>query len=322
MASTKISRILAEQNAEIAADKRVHSDIHNMIYVIRGKQVMVDYDLAMLYKVETGRLNEAVKRNISRFPERFRFQLTKDEYENLKSQFAISSLDENNNGYGGRRTLPYVFTEQGIAMLSSVLRSDVAVRVSIQIMDTFVEMRKYMANTSLIYNQLNLIETRQINYQSETDEKFEKVFAYISEHEEANQKVFFDGQIYDAFSLIVSLIQKAEKQIVLIDGYVDVGTLNLLVKKKDGVSVTVYTQTRTKLTTADVESFNAQYPVLEVKYSKVFHDRFLILDDTTAYHIGASLKDAGKKCFGINLIHDTGIIKDILQRLALEAEDS
>lgn len=212
MATTKIPRILVEQNAEIATDEIVHFDIHNMIYVIRGKQVMVDHDLAMLYKIETGRLNEAVKRNISRFPERYRFQLTKGEYENLKSQIAISSSDENNNGYGGRRTLPYVFTEQGIAMLSSVLRSDVAVRVSIQIMDTFVEMRKYMANTSLIYNQLNLIEARQIHYQAETDEKFEKVFTYISEHEEANQKVFFDGQIYDAFSLIVTLIQKAEKK--------------------------------------------------------------------------------------------------------------
>lgn len=217
--------------------------------------------------------------------------------------------------------MPFVFTEQGIAMLSAVLRSDVAIRVSILIMDTFVEMRKYMANTSLLYERLNAMEVRQINYQTETDERFEKVFEYISEHEESSQKVFFDGQIYDAFSLIVSLIQKADKEITLIDGYVDVGTLNLLSKKKSDVAVTIYTQKQTNLTKADVRNFNAQYPTLKIKYTKVFHDRFLILDRTTAYHIGASLKDAGKKCFGINLIQDGGIIRDILQRLELETAE-
>ena len=165
------------------------------------------------------------------------------------------------------------------------------------------------------------MEVRQINYQNETDERFERVFEYISGHEEASQKVFFDGQIYDAFSLIVSLIQKAKKEITLIDRYVDVGTLNLLSKKNENVSVTIYTQKRTKLTKTDAENFNAQYPTLEVKYTKVFHDRFLILDRETAYHVGASLKDAGKKCFGINLIQDAGIIRDILQRLELETEE-
>lgn len=296
------------------------SDIKSMIYVVRNQQVMIDSDLAMLYQVETKRLNEAVKRNISRFPERFRFQLTREEYENLKSQFATSSL-EDDNGYGGRRKLPFVFTEQGIAMLSAVLRSDAAVRVSIRIMDTFIEMRKYMANTSLLFERLNAMEIRQINYQTETDERFERVFEYISEREESGQKIFFDGQIYDSFSLIVNLIQKADKEITLIDGYVDVGTLNLFSKKKSDVVVTIYTHKQTKLTKADVKIFNAQYPTLKIKYTKVFHDRFLILDRTTAYHVGASLKDAGKKCFGINLIQDVGIIKDILQRLELEIEE-
>ena len=164
------------------------------------------------------------------------------------------------------------------------------------------------------------IELRQLEYQKQTDEKLEQIFEYISEHEESSQKVFFDGQIYDAFSLIVSLIQKSEKEITLIDGYVDVGTLNLLSKKKSDVAVTIYTQKQTKLTKADVKNFNAQYPTLKIKYTKVFHDRFLILDRATAYHIGASLKDAGKKCFGINLIQDVGIITDILQRLELETE--
>jgi hypothetical protein len=324
MADTEQTALTKANNdtQEISIES-AESDIKSMIYVIRNQQVMIDSDLAMLYQVETKRLNEAAKRNISRFPERFRFQLTKEEYEILKSQIATSS-SEDDNGYGGRRKLPFVFTEQGIAMLSAVLRSDVAIRVSIRIMDTFVEMRKYMANTSLLYERLNAMEVRQINYQAETDERFERVFEYISEHEESSQKVFFDGQIYDAFSLIVSLIQKAEKEITLIDGYVDVGTLNLLSKKKSDVAVTIYTQKQTKqtkLTKADVKNFNAQYPTLKIKYTKVFHDRFLILDRTTAYHVGASLKDAGKKCFGINLIQDAGIIKDILQRLELETEE-
>ena len=313
--------INTNDQAQIASVEMTQVDIKNLIYVIRNQQVMIDSDLAVLYQVETGRLNEAVKRNISRFPERFRFQLTKEEYVNLKSQFAISSLNCNGNTYGGRRTLPYAFTEQGIAMLSTVLRSEIAIQTSIRIMDTFVEMRRFIANNALLFERISNVELKQLEYQKQTDEKLEQIFEYISEHEEASQKVFFDGQIYDAFSLIVSLIQKAEKEITLIDGYVDVGTLNLLSKKNENVSVTIYTQKRTRLSKTDVENFNAQYPTLEVKYTKVFHDRFLILDRETGYHVGASLKDAGKKCFGINLIQDAGIIRDILQRLELETEE-
>ena len=294
-------------------------DIKSMIYVVRNQQVMIDSDLAMLYQVETKRLNEAVKRNIARFPEEFRFQLTAEETESLRSQFA--TLNENDGRGKHRKYLPYVFTEQGIAMLSAVLRSDVAIQVSISIMKSFVEMRRFIANNALLFERISTVELRQLEYQKQTDEKLEQIFEYISEHEESSQKVFFDGQIYDAFSLIVNLIQKAEIEITLIDGYVDVGTLNLLSKKKSDVAVTIYTQKQTKLTKADVKNFNAQYPTLKIKYTKVFHDRFLILDRTTAYHVGASLKDAGKKCFGINLIQDAGIIKDILQRLELEAEE-
>lgn len=283
---------------------------------------MIDSDLAMLYQVETKVFNQAVKRNINRFPEHFRFQLNKDEYKSLRSQFVTSKRNEaDDNKKGGRRYLPYVFTEQGIAMLSAVLRSDVAINVSISIMDAFVEMRRFIANNALLFERISSVELQQLQYQKQTDEKLEQIFEYISEHEESSQKIFFDGQIYDAFSLIISLIQKAEKEITLIDGYVDVGTLNLLSKKKADVSVTIYTQKRTKLTKTDVENFNAQYPTLDVKYTKAFHDRFLIIDRETAYHVGASLKDAGKKCFGINLIQDVGIIKDILQRLELETEE-
>ena len=292
--------------------------IQGMIYVIRGKHVMLDSDLAMLYQVETGALNRAVKRNETRFPDDFMFQLTKDEYTNLKCQIGISSENE----YGGRRTLPYVFTEQGISMLSSVLKSDVAVHVSIGIMRTFVEMRKYMANTSLLYDRMNTMEERQITYQNETNEKFERVFEYIADHEESQQKIFYDGQIYDAFSLLVDFISGAEKNIVLVDNYVDVNTLNILAKKKAGVDVTIYTVKKTRLSEKDVETFNQQYPKLEVQYTGVFHARFLIIDETKAYHIGASLKDAGKKCFAISLLNDEGVITDILQRLDIEAEEN
>ena len=318
MATQEKTEVLSQIEVEVPAIEIVQPTIEKLIYMIRDKQVMVDSDLAMLYQVETGALNRAVKRNIRRFPEDFRFQITAEEYENLKCQSGISSLNE--NGYGGRRTLPYVFTEQGISMLASVLHSDVAVNVSIGIMRAFVEMRRFIANNALLFERISNVELKQLEYQKQTDEKLEQIFEYISEHEEASQKVFFDGQIYDAFSLIVSLIQKAKKEITLIDGYVDVGTLNLLSKKKSDVAVTIYTQKQTKLTKADVKNFNAQYPTLKIKYTKVFHDRFLILDRATAYHVGASLKDAGKKCFGINLIQDASIIKDILQRLELETE--
>lgn len=275
--------------------------IEKRIYVIRDKQVMLDSDLAVLYQVETGALNRAVKRNISRFPEDFRFQLTKEEYQNLRCQTGISSFAQDENNYGGRRTLPYVFTEQGISMLASVLHSEVAIKVSIGIMRTFVEMRRFIANNALLFERISNVELKQLEYQKQTDEKLD--------------------QIFDAFSLIVSLIQKAEKEIVLIDGYVDIGTLNLLTKKNENVTVVMYTLKRTKLSQEDVNNFNSQYPLLEVRYTKVFHDRFLILDKKNVYHIGASLKDAGKKCFGISLIEDAGIVRDILQRLEIETEE-
>ncbi|MCR5734354.1 MAG: ORF6N domain-containing protein [Lachnospiraceae bacterium] len=284
-------------------------DIKSLIYVVRGQQVMLDSDLAMLYQVETKVFNQAVSRNIERFPENFRFQLTKEEYDVLRSQIVTS------NGRGGRRYRPYVFTEQGIAMLSGVLRSDVAVQMSIRIMNTFVEMRRFIANNALLFEKVSGIELKQLEYQKSTDEKFDKVFMYIEDHAESEQKIFFDGQIYDAFSLITSIIQKAASEIILIDGYVDVDTLNILVKKNTGVDVKIYTYASAQLTNRDAANFNVQYPTLTVKKTQVFHDRFIILDGKTAYHIGASIKDAGKKCFGISLIDDPGIVEDLLNRL-------
>ena len=292
-------------------------DVASLIYTVRNKQVMVDSDLAMLYQVETKALNRAVKRNAKRFPEDFCFQLTAEELKFLRCQSGTAKLKEaeTEDGRGGRRTLPYVFTEQGISMLASVLHSEVAINVSIGIMRAFVEMRRFMTNNALLFERISSVELKQLEYQKKTDEKLEHIFAYISDHEETDQKIFFDGQIYDAFRLLAELIQKAEKEIILVDGYVDIATLNLFAKKEKDVTVTLYTLPGTKLSQTDIANFNAQYSGLELKFTKAFHDRFLILDNIKAYHVGASLKDAGKKCFGINLIQDADIVSNILQRL-------
>ena len=288
-------------------------DIERLVYVIRGKQVMLDSDLAMLYQVETKNLNKAATRNADRFPEDFRFKLTNEEYNNLRFQFGTSN--EKQVGRGGRRYYPFVYTEQGISMLASVLHSKVAVQVSINIMRSFVEMRKFVANNALLFEKVSHIELRQLEYQKNTDERFDKVFQYIEDHAESEQKIFFDGQIYDAFSLIVSIIQKAQSEIVLIDSYVDIDTLNILSKKNTGVNVKVITYSNAILSNTDIANFNAQYPNLIVKRTQVFHDRFIILDGSKVYHIGASIKDAGKKCFGISMILDHGIVTDLLTRL-------
>ena len=306
MASEKNKTAVIQTNTAIQDS----NEIQNKIYTIRNQQVMLDSDLALMYQVETKRLNERVKRNIARFPENFCFQLTKDEFNNLRSQIATSSEE-----YGGRRYLPYVFTEQGIAMLSAVLNSETAINVSIKIMNAFVEMRRFMASNAMLFERISAVELKQLEFQKKTEEKFDEVFEYISDHAESEQKIFYDGQIYDAFSLIASIIQKATKSIDLVDGYVDVVTLNLLAKKKKGVNVRIYTFAKTNLSQTDIKNFNAQYPKLEVKTTNTFHDRFVVLDDKTVYHIGASIKDAGKKCFGITLIQDATMANDLISRL-------
>ncbi len=283
-------------------------EIQNMIYTIRGKQVMVDSDLAELYKVTTGNLNKAMKRNLLRFPEHFCFQLTELEYENLRFQNGISS---SNNNYGGRRYMPYVFTEQGIAMLSVVLKSDVAVEVSIKIMNSFVEMRNFLLSNKEMFSRLDRVELKQL----ETDRKLEEVFNYIANNTEVKQNIFFDGQIYDAFSFIVGLIQKAKKEIILIDNYVDINTLNILCKKNKNVKIKIYTSGKGNLTTKDINKFNVQYEELTVKINTDFHDRFLIIDKAEVYHIGASIKDAGKKSFGITKIEDKDLVKSLVNKV-------
>ena len=282
-------------------------DIKRRIFTIRGKQVMMDSALAEYFGTTTGNLNRAMKRNIKRFPDSFCFQLTKtDYYEILRCQTGILELEQGKYS----KYLPYVYTEQGIAMLTSVLHTEWAITASISIMEAFVEMRHFIANNAALFDRISKVELKQL----EADKKFDQIFECIGNQKETTQKLFFDGQIYDAFSLLIELIQKADQEIILVDGYVDVGTLNVLAKKKSGVAVTIYTFKKTKLTAQDVAAFNAQYPQLDVKYTNVFHDRFLILDRKTVYHIGASLKDAGKKCFGITLMKDAG--SELMKKLA------
>lgn len=282
-----------------------NSDIQNMIYTFRGKQVMIDRDLASLYQVQTKRLNEQVKRNSGRFPAEFCFKLSDKEKDELVANCdRFKTLKHSSSN-------PYAFTEQGIAMLSAVLKSDIAVEVSIKIMNSFVKMRKFLLSNKEMFARLDRVELKQL----ETDQKLEKVFNYIATNTEVKQNIFFDGQIYDAFRFIVGLVQKAKKEIILIDNYVDVHTLNILCKKDKGVDIIVATAGKGSLSTKDITKFNAQYPKLLVKTTTDFHDRFLIIDKTEVYHIGASIKDAGKKSFGITKIEDKDLIKNLINKV-------
>ena len=296
---------MKDENALILMDE---TNITNLIYTIRGKQVMLDSDLAGLYQVETRVFNQAVKRNSNRFPEQFRFQLTEEEYKNLRSQFVTSSED---NTHGGRRYMPYSFTEQGIAMLSAVLKSDIAVEISIRIMNSFVEMRKFLISNQQLFSRLDRVELKQL----ETDKKLEEVFSYIASNIEVKQKIFFDGQIYDAFSFIIDLIGKAQSKLILIDNYVDVNTLNMICKKNTGVDVLIATSGKGSLSTKDINKFNVQYPKLSVKTTTDFHDRFLIIDDEEGYFIGASIKDADKKSFAITKIEDGKMVQNLINKI-------
>lgn len=288
--------------------------IRDMIYTVRGKQVMLDSDLAELYKVETKALNRAAKRNEDRFPEDFRFRLTREELDNLRCQIGTLAGQDTDSSIG-RTYLPHVYTEQGVAMLSGVLRSKVAIDASVRIMRAFVEMRHFIADNAHMFEQIRSIDHRLDSLERSTDERFERVFDYMEAHEAPSQKVFFEGQVYDAFELLVSLVQRAKREIVLVDGYVDTGTLNILSKKELSVAVTVWTHPKTNLTEGDVATFNAQYPTLEVRHTASFHDRFLILDGAEGYLIEASLKDAGKKGFAITKLEDSSIIGSIVAAL-------
>lgn len=302
----------AKTEASIALSS--DAQIRDMIYTVRGQQVMLDSDLAELYGVETKALNRAAKRNEGRFPEDFRFKLTKGELDNLRCQIGTLAGQDTDSSIG-RTYLPHVYTEQGVAMLSGVLRSKVAIDVSVRIMRAFVEMRHFIADNAHMFEQIRSIDHRLDSLERSTDERFERVFDYMETHEAPSQRVFFEGQVYDAFELLVSLVQRARREIVLVDGYVDTGTLNILAKKRPDISATVWTHPKTRLTKRDVETFNAQYPTLEVRHTASFHDRFLILDGAEGYLIGASLKDAGKKSFAITKLEDSSIVESIIAAL-------
>jgi hypothetical protein len=270
----------------------IPKEIRNLIYTIRGKQVMLDSNLATLYEVETKILNKAVKRNLDRFPEKFCFQLTDEESDFLRFQIGTSNV-----GRGGRRYLPYVFCEQGIAMLSAVLRSDVAVKVSIEIMDAFVEMRRMLISNASLFHRLDNIELKQL----QADQKIEQIFKALESDKLHSEKgIFYNGQVFDAYAFVSDIVRSASSSIILLDNYVDDTVLILLGKRKDNVTATIYTKTISNQLRLDVQRYNSQYAPIEVKTFSDAHDRFMIIDQTELYHIGASLKDLGKKWFAFS----------------------
>ena len=278
--------------------------IQSRIFTIRGRQVMLDRDLAELYQVETKVLNQAVKRNIKRFPENFRFQLTKEELENLRSQFV--TFKENLN----TKYLPYAFTEQGASMLSAVLKSDVAIEVSIKIIEAFVAMRRLISSNTLIFERFERIEQRLSNH----DENFDILFKALEDKSlEPKQGIFFDGQIFDAYEFVAKLVKSAKRSIVLIDNYIDESVLTLF-SKNQNVDVTIYTKSISRQLQLDLKKYNAQYRPITIKPFKEAHDRFMIIDGRELYHIGASLKDLGKKWFAFSRM-DMGSL-EILGRLS------
>jgi len=280
--------------------------IQSQIFTIRGMQVMLDRDLAELYGVDTRTLNQAVKRNSDRFPIDFMFQLSDLEFGNLISQIVISS-------WGGIRKPPYVFTETGIAMLSAILRSDIAVRASVQIISAFTEMRRFLNNNAEVFLRIGNMEQRQLKLESDTDKRFKEVYSAIQNHDlKPKQGIFYDGQVFDAYTFIADLIREAKHSIVLIDNYIDDTVLKMFSKRGKNVSLSIYTK-KDCILSLDLTKYQAQYGVVTVKDFKHAHDRFLILDNTTVYHIGASLKDLGKKWFAFSKM-EIGAL-DILSKL-------
>ena len=277
--------------------------IEDNIYTIRSVQVMLDEDLALLYGVETKVFNQAVKRNIKRFPEKFRFQLTQKEFENLRSQTVTSSLVSQNAmpNHGGRRYFPYVFTEQGVSMLSAVLRSQTAIEVSIKIIESFVSMRKFISTNADMFLRFERVEQRL----SLHDENFNKLFNAIEEKSTPQkQHIFYDGQIFDAYLFVSDIVKSAKKSIKLIDNYVDESTLVLFTKRDANIETTLYANKISKQLQLDLKKHNEQYEKIEIKKFDLSHDRFLIIDEKEVYHLGASLKELGKKVFGFTKMNN------------------
>ena len=297
----------------------VADSIRSRILTIRGVQVMLDRDLAELYGVPTKALNQAVKRNSERFPEQFMFQLNKGELENWKSQIVTSNIELEQYVKMGVRRAPFAFTEQGIAMLSAVLKSNTAITVSIRIMDAFVAMRRALATIAPLLSRLEATERRQLKLedsQARNEERFKLILDAMQNNDFPPQKIFFDGQIYDAFDQMKKFVRMAKRELIVIDPYFDDSVLPLIAQKRKGVSVLVVKNPQNrKLHAVDVAKFNAQYAnSLTVKDSVRFHDRFLIIDQTTLIHVGASLNYLGKRCFAFSSL-DKSNIPDILAKI-------
>lgn len=288
----------------MTAIETLDNDIRNQIFTVRGKQVMIDRDLAVLYGVETKRLNEQVKRNHSRFPERFCFKLTESEKNELVADCdRFEKLKHSSS-------LPYAFSEQGVAMLSCVLKSETAVKISLQIIDVFVEMRRFLKDNADLFIRLERVEQKQFK----TEENLDKIFNALERTDlKAKQDVFYDGQVFDAYVFIADIIRDAKTALVLIDNYVDDTVLRLFTKRNSNVSLTIYTQTISDQLKLDLKRYNSQYSPVLIKEFKNAHDRFLIVDGATVYHIGASLKDLGKKWFAFSKMDIAAM--DMLSRL-------
>lgn len=279
---------LSGKGAVASCDLEEVTQVENRIFTVRGEQVILDSDLAMLYGTVTKRLNEQVQRNVARFPTKFMFQLSREEFEYLRSQNASANLNK-------RRSLPYVFTEHGVIMAAAILKSEIAAKASVKVVEAFVAMRRFLAANAHVFQRLETIEYKLL----ESDHKFEDIYAKLEEKSlKPQQGIFFDGQIFDAYELVCKLIRTAESRIILIDNYVDESVLSILDKRNTGVTATIYTQKISTQFAMDIAKHDAQYPAIDVRLFAKSHDRFLIIDDCV-YHVGASIKDMGKKWFAI-----------------------
>lgn len=295
-------------NEQLEIVEYTNENIKKLIQNIRGKQVLLDSDVAMLYHYETKNINKAMKRNIERFPEDFCFQLTKEE---LNSMWFQNGTTYENIKYRSEKYLPYAYTEQGISMLAGVLKNDIAIHVSISIIRAFIEMRKLISANGQVFQEINKINRKLLEH----DKQFDKVFDELQSKkgDEFKEKIFFNGQIWDSYNLIIDIIKNAQNKILIIDNYIDDSILKMLTKKNKNVEVVILTSTKCDVNKLDINKFNKQYPILKVAKSNKFHDRFIVIDDKKLYHCGASLNDLGKKCFAISIIED----KEYLEKLML-----
>jgi hypothetical protein len=289
-------------------------NIKDLILTVRATQVLLDSDVAMLYGYETKYITRAVSRNKARFPESFCFRLTKEEADGIE-RLRFHSGTSNTSQRGGRRYLPYVFAEQGIAMLSGLLKNDIAVQVSIGIMNAFVEMRKLLSAHGSIFERMMNLEYKMLVH----DRQFDQVFKLIQPPELPRQGVFFQGQIFDAYDLVLDIIRNATSSIVIVDNYANDSVLKMLKEKSNGVCVSLITSRPDAIAQQSIDKFNQQYSTIEVIKHKGFHDRFIIIDDSTVYHVGASLKDLGKKCFAMTVLGDASRFTQEIQGIVQTA---